>query len=269
MTLCVKIISMNILISLLLVTPILLEPFPISSSGHALLLEQLYSFFHLDVPSLPAAFDHWLHGPTAVATLIYFFQSWLAFLLEQRKKFLLVAFSLFIIELLTVRWYVLFSHTGMTFFSLPLGFFITALLLLSLLFCPIPRTKASLNIGNGSVLGMVQGISLLPGISRFGSTFVVARWCGFSSQKAFELSFLIEFPISVAAFLKGSYILMHQNIFLHELLNLISPLVMVIAVLSCYGGLWLINGIIKKNCLWMFGIYMLFITAITTTLSLF
>lgn len=260
---------MNILISLLLVVPILLEPFPISSSGHAFLLEQVCKFFGVRVPLIPSAFDHCLHGPIAVATLLYFFQPWLMWLLNQRKNFFLLCCSLCIIELLTVSWYGIFSYTGMTFFPISLGFFITSLLLLSLRFCPTQYVKSSLNLRIGSVLGMVQGVSLLPGISRFGSTFVAARWCGFSSQKAFELSFLIEFPISVAAFLKGSYILMYRNNFMHELLNLVPPFVILITIISCYGGLWLINYIVNKNALWLFGVYMFFITAITTILSLF
>lgn len=259
---------MNIFISLLLLLPIFLEPFPISSSGHALLLEQLYALLNITVPALPAIMDHWLHGPVAIAVVCYFFRSWLL-LLYQQKNFLLCSVALGVTEIITVSWYIFFSYIGKTFFPLQLGFLITALLLLSLLFCSGKNEKNMLTIFDGVLFGMMQGIALLPGISRLGSTFVIARWRGFSPQQSFALSFLIEFPISVAAFLKGSYVLMSNNNFMYELLNLMPSFVILIAIIGCYEGLWLMHYIVKKDALWMFGIYMLFITVIASTLSLF
>ncbi|MFS8507540.1 MAG: hypothetical protein LVQ75_05700, partial [Candidatus Babeliales bacterium] len=57
----------------------------------------------------------------------------------------------------------------------------------------------------GLVVGIAQGLALLPGISRFGSTFVVGRFLGFSSMQSFQYSFLIAWPLMFAAWVKGSY----------------------------------------------------------------
>lgn len=49
-------------------------------------------------------------------------------------------------------------------------------------------------------LGLIQGLALLPGISRFASTAVVGCWLGMQPRRALQFSFLIFFPLIVAAF---------------------------------------------------------------------
>jgi len=49
------------------------------------------------------------------------------------------------------------------------------------------------------LVGVFQGIAVLPGISRAGATIVIARLCGVSSERAFEYSFLVAIPAIVGA----------------------------------------------------------------------
>ena len=54
--------------------------------------------------------------------------------------------------------------------------------------------------GHAVILGVVQGIALLPGISRMAITYATARWLRFSPRLAFELSCAIQWPLIAAAF---------------------------------------------------------------------
>ncbi|MBU2101045.1 undecaprenyl-diphosphate phosphatase, partial [Candidatus Micrarchaeota archaeon] len=54
--------------------------------------------------------------------------------------------------------------------------------------------KAEENSRNAFFLGLGQGFSVLPGISRSGTTTSVLLFEGFSPEKAFKLSFLLSVP---------------------------------------------------------------------------
>ena len=50
------------------------------------------------------------------------------------------------------------------------------------------------------LLGVAQGLSVLPGLSRIGATLAVALLLGVRSVRAFELSLLVSLPALLAAF---------------------------------------------------------------------
>lgn len=237
------------------------ESFPISSSGHALLFEKFWKNFS-SILLVPDYFDHIMHGPIAFLIAIYFFERW-SFLLNNMNRCRFILYRLiiygFVIESITVLFYIFFKKYSI---SIPLycGFFISACLLGSLLFCS--KSKGRLTFFNSCLLGLAQGIALLPGISRFGSTFVISRWIGLSSRKSFELSFLIEWPISIAGFLQGIY---HLKSYPDhwQLLNLHVALAILIAGYLAYLGLKYSETIIKNNALYLFSIYLFFMSIIS------
>jgi undecaprenyl-diphosphatase len=51
------------------------------------------------------------------------------------------------------------------------------------------------------LLGIVQGLAVLPGVSRSGLTIAVALWAGVRPARAFELSMLISLPAIAGAVL--------------------------------------------------------------------
>lgn len=62
------------------------------------------------------------------------------------------------------------------------------------------REKAeSLPLARAAVIGMVQALSLLPGISRAAAALFGARWMGLSKRDAAEFSFLLAVPTLGAA----------------------------------------------------------------------
>jgi len=54
---------------------------------------------------------------------------------------------------------------------------------------------ASLSGKNASILGVFQGLTIIPGISRSGMTTSVLLFEGFTPEKAFRISFLLSIPV--------------------------------------------------------------------------
>lgn len=61
------------------------------------------------------------------------------------------------------------------------------------------RTADSLNLKEGLLLGLVQGFSALPGVSRSGVTTSALLLMGFSGEDALRVSFLMSIPAVFAA----------------------------------------------------------------------
>ncbi len=265
-----KVIKM-LLVFLYYALPILLEPYPISSSGHVALLQQILSKINgIMVPEIPSYYEYLLHGPIALVVLVFFGRSWLQIVTtSSMSQIKTMFFAGFMADLLTVLVYGFFSVVGMSIFPLWLGFFVTACLLFSLLLCKIEIIEQPFTMRSGAVLGIAQGIALLPGISRFGTTFVVARWLGYSEQKACIFSFLIEWPISIAGFFKGAVTMYQMQGDHSEVLNLSIGLVILIAMFGAYGGFYIIKQIIKQKKIWLFGYYVLFLSILSLMLNFF
>lgn len=245
---------------------IILEPFPISSSSHAqalfMFLGQKKFFYDQRIVD---ALEYVMHGPIALMISIFFFKRWFFLVHNIRRSWPLIIKILWlgiITESVTLFFYLFFLWSDVHWFSVTVGFLITSLSLYSLRFCQI-ITATSWHWSNALILGAVQGIAFLPGISRFGLTFTAARWLGFSTKKSFELSFLIEFPISVAACALGLWKLYAYDAW--YLLNSTVLLIMLIASLVGVIGLYSIAYLITLQRLWLFSWYTFFIS-ITTAL---
>ena len=82
---------------------------------------------------------------------------------------------------------------------LPLCFMITALLLIiTQVFGKSIRTK-KISYKTAITIGIVQGLAVLPGISRSGSTICTGVLCGLDSKNASRFSFLLSIPIILAS----------------------------------------------------------------------
>jgi undecaprenyl-diphosphatase len=61
--------------------------------------------------------------------------------------------------------------------------------------------EPSLDLGPALVLGLAQGLAVLPGLSRSGTTIAVAMLLGLRPEAAFRLSFLLSLPAVLGAVL--------------------------------------------------------------------
>jgi undecaprenyl-diphosphatase len=102
----------------------------------------------------------------------------------------------------------------------------------------------------------VQGIALLPGISRLGLTFVAARWLGISSRRSFQISWLIMWPLVGADTLKmvAKGIMSGSN---EQLLNLPLALVILVSSIASWYGMEVMLKMVNRNKVHYFGWYML------------
>lgn len=80
-------------------------------------------------------------------------------------------------------------------------FFVTAILLLLTLLAKKKDKDEykKINIFHAIIVGIVQGFSIAPGISRSGSTIATSRFLGISREKSGEFSFLIAIPAILGA----------------------------------------------------------------------
>lgn len=257
--------------------PIALEGLPVSSSGHVLLCAALIArLMGASVEGIvPTQLDHLVHLPIAIVVALFFFPRWyylLTHITRLWQQFFKIIYLGFITVAATALIYFLFQHVGTSWFPLWFGFACTAALLFSLRLCGdrgmpayakgygvalrlrlLSRAGGEWTVATALILGAAQGLALLPGISRLGITYVIARWLGMRSQKAFELSFLIEWPISVAGFAKGLYD-MHKSGGMH-LLSRFDILAISIASVLAFAGLWLMQGLITTDRVWQVGWY--------------
>lgn len=194
------------------VLQIVTESLPVSSSGNCSLVTRLLNVYTA-VKTCPIStdIDFLLHGAALLIMGIYFFSSLVWFAGRITTDYMIIAQHILLSGVaasLTAFCY-LFKHTypGVSI-SLSTGFFITGLLLSSLYavraYGPVRNNKSEAwTFFDACLLGVMQGIALLPGISRLASTFVLGRWLGFSAYRSLVYSCMIEAPLIGAAFLKG------------------------------------------------------------------
>lgn len=65
---------------------------------------------------------------------------------------------------------------------------------------PHPLSVSGITPAKALLIGIAQGIAVLPGISRSGSTIVAALWLGAQRERAAQFSFLLAIPAILGAF---------------------------------------------------------------------
>ena len=180
----------------------LTEFLPISSSGHLILVREVFGIN----TSGGLAFDAVLQLATALAVLVYFRDDFLnllksAFdLVRGREVATKIKILLYSIILGTIPAAVLglFLQDYMeTTFRTP-AFVGTTLLLGALLFYvaeKVAKQNTELTANKGFLIGLFQSLALFPGTSRSGATISGGLILGLTREEAARFSFLLSFPI--------------------------------------------------------------------------
>ena len=184
------------------------EFLPISSSGH-LLLCRIFLGIQTDTPAMKML-DILLHVGTLLPVLIVFRKEWIDMILHPvRNKTLLL---LVVASLPTLAIYLLAKKlfpqvNGFSVFDngwfLGVSFLITALFLLICDQVAAHNRKAGRKVGflQAVVMGAFQGIGMIPGISRSGSTILGGVSTGLNKSVAARFSFMMSAPAIVASLL--------------------------------------------------------------------
>lgn len=243
---------------LLVMIQIIFESLPVSSSGHlnlfALWLARIQQLHKL--PVLPPSFYFFLHGPTVGIILYYLWRerkavyNWWCTYKDSINQIIVWGA---IVQLETAGFYFLFKQFNTDLFPVSVGFMMTALALLSVQYTR-SRADAPMGIGSAIIVGTVQGISLLPGISRLGAVYSCMRWLGFDLKRSFWISMLIHLPLIMAGFLKGCWNLVHMP----WLGQLLTPYVICGVIVATVVGyqlfVWVVS-LARRDRLWWFGWY--------------
>lgn len=249
---------------------VLCESLPISSSGHVALLLAMAEKFHWSLQSMSDAwaFDYFLQGVSAFLFFMYFFSSWwnlvikkpiqlsqvLNFEVWQKNIIPMLLFGIAADTVTFLLW--MFDVAERIQLPLVIGFVMTGLTLWLVQFAQEKKDINIWSVRNGLIVGFVQGCALLPGISRFATTFSALRWLGYVNRDAFSISFLIQWPLIFAGSLKGLKAL-HEVGNVHEILTPLFLCLTFIAGIVAYCILYYVQKIIDKNLFWKFSYYMI------------
>jgi len=247
------------------------EFLPVSSSGHLVLARE---FFNIDgVNGL--AFDAVLHIATTLAVVIYF----------RRDLWLLLQTFLRYLGKLSVDEKNMVMLKGLALATIPaavaglllddlVGFYLdnslvvagalftTAFVFMAAEWYYVTRPqKVGLTIKSALVVGLVQAIALIPGVSRSGITLSAGMFLGLTRVEAARFSFLLAMPITLAAGAKKFLDLMTtDNVVVNwGAVGIGAVVAFVVALVVIHFFL----NFIRKHTLWPFVWYTMILAGIT------
>lgn len=171
--------------------------------------------------------------------------------------------NLIVAQLITcVGYVVVHSYVPVNACTVFFGLLCTSFLLFATRYLSTKTNDSvAFNFYTSCMLGSVQAIALLPGISRLTTTFIAARLLGFSTTNAFAISWLLIAPLHLA---QGMYAF--SKLFLWwpaELLQMQWWLTMLFSGLCAYMFLWLTYCAVRGGRMWYFGIYTFILAFVT------
>ena len=185
------------------------EFLPISSSGH-LLLSRILLGIQTDTPAMKML-DILLHIGTLAPVIIVFWKEWISMIahpIRNRTLLLLILASLPTLAVYLAAKKLFPDVNGFAVFDngwfLGISFLITSLFLLlcdHLASRGGGRASKPVGIPQALVMGVFQGIGMIPGISRSGSTIFGGVSSGLSKPAAARFSFMMSAPAIVGSFL--------------------------------------------------------------------
>lgn len=233
------------------------EFFPISSSGHLALLHNI-----LGLKQEMLTFDVFLHFGTVLSVIVFFRKDILQMFQKDTrllKLIIIASIPTFIIGLV-------FKDIVESFLSSPkvigisliaTGVFLLAVSIWAIYWKIVGRPKP-LGVKNSILIGIAQGVSVLPGVSRSGTTIGMGLIAGLGENEALRFSFLLSIPAIL-----GANLLKVRQIYG----NLISSDTVVFlagSIAAAITGFLVIKAlfaILRKNLLFLFGIYCILIGA--------
>jgi undecaprenyl-diphosphatase len=245
----------------------LCEFLPVSSSGHLLLLQKIFG-----VTEGAMFFTVMLHVATLVAVCIVYRKTIVKLIRQPFNKtvglLILATIPAVVIALLFKKIAPLaaFADAAENGRYLGYSFLLTSVLLLASDRIRLKRTDGEGNersyrgrkmrqmrVSDALIIGTMQGVAILPGVSRSGSTISGALFCGLSRKTAADFSFLM----SIIAILGGAVLeipdALESGIGGTHWTYIAAG--MLVAGITGYFAVRLMLAAIKKKKLWGFAAY--------------
>lgn len=242
----------------------LTEFIPISSSGHLVIIQQIFS------GSSDHLFLEFINIGTLLALLVYFWRRIVAIIRDVLvdKNYVLARNILITAIPAGLVGLVLSDFIGSSAFFGSLTVVTVTLAVVGILMIVLERLPRATAVENGAKLsgkralaiGLAQMFALIPGVSRSGSTIIAGRLSGLSPAAAAEYSFLASLPIMLGVTAKVFISSTDRAYFFDHLsMLLISNTVAFIAGLLAVGFLM---RYLARHSLAIFGWYRLLLAAV-------
>lgn len=251
------------------------EPLPISSSGHMVIFEHLLNNFSSDLN-----FEIFANFGSFLAIFIIFFKdikelitSFFTYIftkdeLEKKKHLKNFKYCLLIIvgSIPVGIMGIIVSALNLdeklktpTFVGIAL--LVTALLLFIVRKQNGNKKDEDITFKNAIVIGLMQVIALMPGISRSGIVLVGCLLCKLNKESSLKYTFMLYFPVSCATMLLGVKDIIELGN-LNEVLIPYTLGLLMSCIVTYFSYKWL-SEIVKKGNLWYFSIYCILIGIFT------
>lgn len=229
----------------------LTEFLPVSSSGHLIVIKKL---FGIDQEQFGLTYDIALHFATLIAVFIVFWPDILALLKKPIQK----TTGLLIVATIPAALVGVFFDDYIENISqsggfLGLAFVFTAFLLF---FSQKAKQKAKnidlMSYKDAAVIGLMQGVAVMPGISRSGSTTSAGLIMGVEKESSMRFAFLMSIPV-----IMGSAVLGVKDIITEPTPVEWAPVIagMLAAGISGYFAVKFMLNFFKKRSLNLFAVY--------------
>lgn len=177
------------------------EFFPISSSGHLVLFQDLLNF-----RTIPLVYDIFFHLGTLLAVLIYFAKDLWQIITGLRQKENIEFIVLIIVALIPTATMGLFFKDELEgLFNRPelVGYFLIGTGIFLFLPKLINIKKPNPYLG-AFLIGLFQGLAIIPGLSRSGLTISVGLILSMGFLFSFRFSFILSIPAILGALILES-----------------------------------------------------------------
>jgi len=230
----------------------LTEFLPVSSSGHLVIAQQLFG-----IRADQVAISVLLHLGTLLAVVIFFWKDILN-LLKNLKLLSLAAVVVVITGIIGILGKDFFESLFSSAKLVSIAWIFTGLMLMATKkITQLDRDK--LNVKDAIILGLTQGLAIIPGISRSGITISALFFRKIQRTLAFTFSFIVSIPIILgAALLEVKKI---GTVAQADIKNLIAGF-----IFSFFSGLLallILKLVINKSKFYYFGYYCIFMAIVT------
>ncbi|MFC1613017.1 undecaprenyl-diphosphate phosphatase [Patescibacteria group bacterium] len=242
------------------------EWLPISSSGHLVIAQEFFGLQNY------LFFDILLHTTTLFVVFIVFWKD----IIEILKSIIKLDFkseygelAVFIITgsiptaIIGFLFQNIFEKLFTNLFAVAISLMVTGILLLSTKIKKHQKS-ANLNKKKATLIGIAQGVAIIPGISRSGATISAGILSGIDRMKVARFSFLLSIPAILGALLFK----INKNIIAYTKWQ---PIIfgMITALIVGYIFLKLLLSIIKSDKFHIFGYYCITLSIILINILIF
>ena len=240
------------------------EFFPVSSSGHLIIFRKIFN-----ITEMSLILEVALHIGTLFSILFFWFNDYVKEIKKVASGNIELLIKVFIGCLPAAIVGFFFKDSIRQFFydiNSTTSYLIIAYMFMSLLLFITRLYKNNKNdtisYMHALLIGVMQAVAIIPGISRSGITIAAALILGISFKKSMEFSFMLVVPILI--FAGFDTIISEYNLVIKDA-NLFLGIIS--SFLSGYFFLSLLNKIIINNKFWFFSFYCLLISILLLSFS--